>query len=44
MLIKKIKKKKYPKQNNIFLYPKSGAIDYNKGYVKKKYPSKNVEI
>ena len=37
---KKNKKIKYPKQNNIFLYPKSGAIDYNKGYVKKKYPSK----
>jgi hypothetical protein len=37
---KKNKKIKYPKQNNIFLYPKSGAIDCNKGYVKKKYPSK----
>jgi hypothetical protein len=37
---KKNKKIKYPKQNNIFLYPKSGAIDYNKRYVKKKYPSK----
>ena len=37
---KKNKKKKYPKQNNIFLYPKSGAIDYNKRYIKKKYPSK----
>jgi hypothetical protein len=37
---KKNKKIKYPKQNNIFLYPKSGAIHYNKGYVKKKYPSK----
>ena len=40
---KKNKKIKYPKQNNIFLYPKSGAIDYNKGYVKKKYPSKKWE-
>ena len=39
---KKNKKIKYPKRNNTFLYPKSGTIDYNERYTKKKYPSKKI--